>query len=205
MSVLIISATEMEIIPFLKEFPNASVLITGVGVPALVYSLVKKLFSGSYNIVIQAGIAGTFDDEINIGETVIVHKDRFGDIGMTEKRIFTSVFASGLSDGNRFPFEEEWLVNGSELASFSDLKKVNAITVNNVSDEILLYGISLENTIETMEGAALHYVCLLEKIPFIQLRSISNKAGDRNKQNWKIKEAVAHLNVELIAMYKKLK
>jgi futalosine hydrolase len=55
-----------------------------------------------------------------------------------------------------------------------------------------------------MEGAAVHYVCVREKIPFVQIRSISNYIGDRNKKNWKIKEAVGTLNTELIRLVESL-
>ncbi len=204
MSVLIISATEMEILPFLKQFREAEVIITGVGAPMAIYSLTKKLFFRSYELVIQAGIAGTFDDKLVIGETLIVEKDKFADIGMTGKGKFVSVFESGLADGNEWPFQKEWLTNDGDLNRFCNLKKVNGITINNVSDILLPLNISLENTIETMEGAALHYVCLHEKVPFLQLRSISNKAGDRDKQNWNIELAVQNLNAELIMIYKNL-
>jgi futalosine hydrolase len=46
-----------------------------------------------------------------------------------------------------------------------------------------------------MEGAALHLVCLENKIPFLQIRGISNWVGERDKSQWKIPEAaeaVAH-------------
>ncbi len=204
MSVLIIAATEMEILPFLKQFREAEVIITGVGAPIAIYSLTKKLFFRSYELVIQAGIAGTFDDKLVIGETLIVEKDKFADIGMTWKGKFVSVFESGLADGNEWPFQKEWLTNNGDLNRFCNLKKVNGITINNVSDNLLPHNFSLNNTIETMEGAALHYVCLHEKVPFLQLRSISNKAGDRNKQNWNIELAVQNLNAELIMIYKNL-
>ena len=48
-----------------------------------------------------------------------------------------------------------------------------------------------------MEGAALHYVCLSEKIPFLQLRSVSNYVGERDKNKWAVREAIANLNIEL--------
>ena len=204
MSVLIISATEMEILPFLNQYPKAEVIVTGVGAPMAIYSLSKRLFASSYELVIQAGIAGTLDDNLTIGETLIVEKDKFADIGMTEEGKFISVFESGLADGNEFPFNDEWLTNNADLNLYNTLKKVKGITLNNVSEKLLPLNISLENTIETMEGAALHYVCLKEKVSFLQLRSISNKAGDRNKQNWNIKLAVKNLNAELMLMYKKM-
>jgi futalosine hydrolase len=54
--------------------------------------------------------------------------------------------------------------------------------------------------VESMEGAAFHYVCLMEKIPFLQLRGISNYVGERNKANWKIRESIDALNQQLIKM-----
>ena len=49
-----------------------------------------------------------------------------------------------------------------------------------------------------MEGAAFFYVCLQEKIPFLQIRSISNYVEKRNKSNWNIPLAIDNLNVVLL-------
>ena len=51
-----------------------------------------------------------------------------------------------------------------------------------------------------MEGAALHYVCLHEKIPFLQLRTVSNYVGERNKTKWNIADAFENLNLELVTL-----
>jgi futalosine hydrolase len=37
-----------------------------------------------------------------------------------------------------------------------------------------------------MEGAAVFYVCQMEKIPFLQLRAISNRVEKRNRNAWNI-------------------
>ena len=55
-----------------------------------------------------------------------------------------------------------------------------------------------------MEGAALHYVCLMENIPFLQLRAVSNFVGERNKANWEIGEAIHHLNEKLKSIIQQL-
>jgi futalosine hydrolase len=52
--------------------------------------------------------------------------------------------------------------------------------------------------IESMEGAAFHYVCLQQKNNFLQLRSISNRVGERDKSKWKLKESIENLNKELL-------
>jgi len=52
--------------------------------------------------------------------------------------------------------------------------------------------------IESMEGTAFHYVCLQQKIDFLQIRSISNVVGERDKSRWAIDSAIRNLNSELI-------
>ncbi len=47
--------------------------------------------------------------------------------------------------------------------------------------------------LETMEGAAFHYVCLQKEIPFLQIRGISNYVGERDKSKWKMEEAIDNL------------
>ena len=48
--------------------------------------------------------------------------------------------------------------------------------------------------IESMEGAAFFMVCQKFKLPCLQIRTISNKIENRNKQNWKIELAIDNLN-----------
>ena len=48
--------------------------------------------------------------------------------------------------------------------------------------------------IESMEGAAFFYVCILEDLPFIELRSVSNEVGERDRSKWNITLALDSLN-----------
>ena len=54
--------------------------------------------------------------------------------------------------------------------------------------------------IESMEGAAFHFVCLQKSVPFLQVRSISNKVGIRDKSKWNIPVALKNLSIELITI-----
>ncbi len=208
MQILLTAATPFEIELFINTYPNIDILISGVGVPSTMYHLQKRLQQVDYDFVIQAGIAGTFSSDIHLGETVLVKQDTFGDLGAEEKRNFTTFFKSGLINAHEFPFADGWLINTAEgLLKESTLRWVKAVTINKVSDSFL-QKLQLTDAynpqIETMEGAALHYVCLQEKIPFVQIRSISNQVGERDKTKWKIKEAVENLNTELTMLIKNL-
>jgi futalosine hydrolase len=207
MNILIVAATNFEIADFKASKPNSPVLITGVGVPAALYHLQKVVANNNFDLVIQAGIAGAFTNEFQLGETVLVKQDTFGDMGIEEKNEFTPIFETDLFNKNEFPFTNGWLVNNENYLKQSSLELVKAITVNKVTDNNLVKEQQIKNfnpEIESMEGAAFHYVCLQEKMPFLQLRSISNYVGERDKTKWKMNEAIGNLNRELLILINQL-
>ena len=104
----------------------------------------------------------------------------------------------GFADADSFPFKKGFLVNSYiDRLGLKEHKIVNGISVNLISDNESYFQ-QLQSKynadIESMEGAALHYVCLQEQVPFIQIRGISNYTGERDKSKWKIKEAVESSN-----------
>jgi futalosine hydrolase len=207
MNCLLVAATTKEITPFLDRYragatnTHVDVLITGVGLTAVTYSLVKQIGLKKPDLVIQAGIAGCFDPNISLGSVVVVRQDTIADLGVTEDNQLTTVFDLGLADANRFPFNKGWLVNpDNKLIKQTGLKAVNAVSVNQITTSkqmIESYISKFDPVVESMEGAALHYVCLQEKIPFLQLRSISNYIGQRDKKEWKIKDAILNLDKQI--------
>ena len=201
MNVLIVAATDFEIEPFIQQKKKAEILVTGVGIPATVFHLTKKLLATNYDLVIQAGIAGTFTETFKLAEVVAVAEDCFADIGIEEKGKLHSLSDHGFMDKNEFPFSDGKLVNQSKILKNNSLPKAKAVTVNKISDDTFQNKMIHEKynaEIESMEGAAFHYVCLQQKINFLQLRSISNMVGERDKSKWKLKASIENLNKELI-------
>jgi futalosine hydrolase len=208
MNLLIVAATKFEIEPFFKEKNNTEILITGVGIPATVYHLVKKISEKNYDFVIQAGIAGAFNDDMNLTEVVQVDKDTFADLGIQENGNFQTLFDMGFSQKNDFPFTDGWLINPLSFLQKNHLPAVKGITVNKIGDDAFQNKMITEKfspAVESMEGAAFHYVCLLERINFLQLRAISNRVGQRDKSKWKLKEYIENLNKELLNIIENLK
>lgn len=200
MNVLVVSATEFEIQSFTLENNNTDILITGVGIPATIFHLTKRLLEKKYDFILQAGIGGTFNSKLSLGDVVIISEDTFGDIGIDEKGNFKTLFETSFINENDFPFTKGWLINNHEYLIHPYLPTSIGITVNKITDDINQIKKLSEKfnaDIESMEGAALHYVCLAQNINFLQLRSISNIVGERNKQKWKTKEAITNLNIEL--------
>ncbi|MBC7848141.1 MAG: futalosine hydrolase [Chitinophagaceae bacterium] len=211
MKLLIVSATEMEIsstrghlvgLKTLVEGKDWKVIISGVGMVATTYSILKELQESRPELIVQAGIAGSFVEQYLPGSVVIVQNEFFGDVGVLEQNQFKDVFDLRLTDPTEFPFKERALTN-HHINKFDNLQldAVNAISVNQISSSSLWIE-SIQRkymvSIESMEGAAFHYVCLREGIPFLQIRSISNKVGERDKSKWKMKEAIESLNLKIV-------
>lgn len=208
MKVLVVAATPMEITRFSEACGDeVDTLITGVGMPAATYALTKHLQYNSYDLVIQAGVAGSFDIELSLGEVVQVVSDRYGDMGAEDHEDYLDLFNMGLTDANEFPFSNGMLpAPESDYDRYIQLRKVSGITVNTVSgsERTIARRKQYGCTVESMEGAAFHLVCLQEQIPFAQIRSISNYVTPRDKNSWQMKEAIIKLNDWLIAFIKQL-
>ncbi|MEO6583840.1 MAG: futalosine hydrolase, partial [Ferruginibacter sp.] len=209
MRILLVAATSMELAHFLLRHPDADILLTGVGVPATLYHLYKRLHQIDYDMVIQAGIAGAISTTLQLGSVHAIYCDVFADIGVNATGGFQSIFEMGLSNPATFPFSNGRLINKNlHRVNKWKIPVCNAITVNTISDDTHLtkfYGEKYEAELESMEGAALHYVCLQEGVHFLQLRAISNYVGERNKVNWQIKEAVSNLSATLDTIYDNIK
>ena len=204
MQILLCAATEIEIastIEFLQvnKLP-VDILITGVGMPSAIYELTKSICKTKPQYIVQAGIAGCLNPHLFLGDVVVVESDTIGDLGVQEKEGFHSVFDMGFSDRNKWPWKDGKLTNGTKEYRQTGLQIVDAVTVNEVStdiDRIKYYKEHLHAVIETMEGAALHYVGLMDSIPFMQIRALSNYIGERDKAKWDLHGAISNLNSEL--------
>ena len=208
MSILIAAATKMEIQTFLDLNPNAEYLITGVGAAATVFQLMNRIESNKYDFITQVGLAGTYSNELILGESVIVERDCFADLAVWENKKIINVNDLGFTNPNDFPFENGWLVNHKVSFNSTQAKKVKAVTVNLLTDELSYVEamrMKYNAAVESMEGAALHYVCIQKNIPFLQIRGISNQVGERDKSKWQFKEAIQSSNQLLNDIYSSLK
>ena len=208
MSILIAAATKMEIQTFLDLNPEAEYLITGVGAAATVFQLMNRIENNKYDFIIQVGLAGIYTNELILGESVIVERDCFADLAVWENKKIINVNDLGFTNPNVFPFEKGWLVNHKVSFNSTQAKKVKAVTVNLLTDDLAYVNemkLKYNAAIESMEGAALHYVCIQKNIPFLQIRGISNKVGERDKSKWNFKEAIQSSNQLLSEIYISLK
>jgi futalosine hydrolase len=211
MNIALIAATRKEILPtltylseriYLRKHQKVEPIITGVGLMNTTYCLTKQFSREKPTLAIQAGIAGTLHPIYAPGMVVSVKEDMVGDLGVLENEEWRDVFDLGLAEENNLPYFQKKLINPHrDLLGKLQMECVRSISVNQIStnsDSIRKMKEKYMPVIESMEGAAFHYVCLMEKIPFIQIRAISNMVGERDKSCWKLHESIKALNNELI-------
>lgn len=213
MNILLIAATAKEIEPFFEYYRTSNktrdvdILITGIGLTAATYHLLKQVNLKRPGLVIQAGVAGCFDKKFPLGSVVIVKKETIADQSVIEIKKLKTLFDLELVPHDQFPFKNAWLENNGRILEKINLKKVNAISVNEITtseQKVKFYKEAFSPVVESMEGAALHYTCLMEKIPFIELRSVSNYIAERDKKKWDMKKSIINLNRELIKLVESL-
>jgi futalosine hydrolase len=209
MDILLVSATSFELDPLLLSFNfekkinqnltrysfnthTIDVLISGIGMTATAFWMGKTLSSTSYDLSINLGIAGSFSEQINIGETVHVIADEISELGAENDTQFLSLKELKIAK-NKSRFNSPIPIHNAIISS---LKKVNGITVNTVhGNEKTIEKIKnrLSPDIESMEGAAFLMACSSEKIKCAQIRTISNPVEKRNKDHWDIPLAINNL------------
>lgn len=217
MKVAIVAATQMEWQPIKDRIASAGInptkmdvmfFTTGIGVMATTYSLVAILAEWKPNMVIQVGIAGAFAGELSPGEVVAVSSDCSGDLVVEEKDGLADIFDLGLQHPHEFPFLKKKIFNPwVDKLPLHKVRLASAVTVSEITtrpQRISVLQHKYQAELETMEGVALHFVCSKKQVPFLQLKGISNYIGERDKQQWKIKEALNNLCDVVLPLLKNL-
>lgn len=220
MQILLTAATIFEIVPLLKwletnfsqnekgSFEKIGItvypLVTGVGAVATAFQVGRFFANNRPDLALNAGIAGSIDRKIQLGDVLNVVSERFGDLGVEEADgRFTDLFELGLLEPYTQPFINGVMHNpAAGEASF--LPAAQGITVNQVHGSAASIAALKKKysdaQVETMEGAAFFYACLSSNVPFLEIRSISNYVEPRNREAWNLPLAIDSLNQTLIEM-----
>jgi futalosine hydrolase len=213
--VLVVVATEAEVGPFVAGLTRVAaagprvtryrapghdidVLISGVGMVATASWCSRVLAVERFDVALNLGVCGSFTTSIPPGTVVHVVSDRLAELGAEDGDSFLTIHQMGLLRDDEFPFTGGRLVNDSAppIASLTSLRAVDGITVSTVhGNEVSIARVTGHFTpdVESMEGAAFMYSCLIHGVPFAQVRAVSNIVERRNRSAWKMNEAIAAL------------
>ena len=194
-----------QIVNLKSEIVNCHLLITGVGMVATTFALTKHLVGASYDLVINLGIAGSFDRNIALGQVLEITQDTFAELGAEDDNAFLAIDEMGFGESTYYPTTK--ISDLYNLFNTFNLPQASAITVNTVhGNEASIKKVAgrLNPQLESMEGAAFFYVCSQMDVPCIQIRAVSNYVERRNRGNWDIPLAIKNLNtfaVEFLKLY----
>jgi len=205
-TVLITAATEgeMKVLGALAgRFPGRlSTMVTGIGPVATVYALMAYLAThGKPALVLNIGIAGSYDECFSPGSVVAPVSDRFADLGVASGQKFIPLERAGLDISDNYTPAGEYYAD-SYLAGKTgpEIKAVRAVTVSTATGSLEVRDMirkEFKADIESMEGAAVYYVCNREEIPCLGLRAVSNMVGPRDRSSWKVDLALDMLSKAL--------
>jgi futalosine hydrolase len=215
MRMLVVAATSMEIAPLVANFRETSaggpalntyahaghdvdVLTTGVGMVATAAWCSRALARHRYDLALNLGVCGSFDRALETGRVVHVVSDRIGELGAEDGDTFLTVHDLKLLGENEFPFTGGRLVNVSPPANaaLGALPAVDGITVNTVHGNARSIAEVVRRftpQVESMEGAAFMYACLIHELAFAQVRAVSNVVETRNRDAWRMADAIRSL------------
>lgn len=187
----ILTATELEQRPLralLEPLSSPFRLVWhvgGMGAGATAESVIRLVHDRRPAWLVQAGIAGNLSEAVEVTESILVASDYQADLGAwrpeTERfEPFTVAESAVIRCPYTPPLETAF-------------RTVAARSVNCACSPLIPRG---EAMVETMEGAAFFNACQNEGVPFLQLRTISNRVGEPRDQ-WRIPEALDQLSQDL--------
>ena len=182
---------------------NIDVLITGVGAFQTIYNLTNTLCNGNYGMVLAAGIAGDYNLDRDLCQTFAVSRSSFADCGFEgyDGR-FVPIAGSIFLDANAYPFCDGYIYNKVSgcLPASLQLPAATANTVCRTCTEAEYVAKMLRQfpaDLETMESAAMGYVCARRHIDYAEIRSTSNHVAPKNKEQWQLDGALRTLGTHV--------
>lgn len=212
MRLLIVAATGAEIAAVntkLREHMyrghHVDTVVTGVGLVATAAHVSKALSEHRYDVALNVGVCGSFDPALPPGTAVHVVSDCLAELGAEDGDNFLTAQELGLVGPDEFPFSGGHLVGvlPPPNAALDRLPRVRGISVSTAhgrESSIAAVVRRLDPQVESMEGAAFVYACLIHKVPSAQVRVVSNVVERRNRGAWKIAEAIETLGTTTLAI-----
>lgn len=199
--VLIMTAVQGERDAVLRGLGGATgfdVCLAGVGPASAAARTATALASGKFDLVISAGIGGGFQERANVGSLVIANEIIAADLGVETAEGFSSVDELGFGTA-RIPVDPHLPPNMLQLLKYTDVPAcIGPIVTLSTATGTAATCAKLSKRIpgvaaEAMEGYGVALAGHHLGLPVMEIRAISNFVGPRQRELWKIDEAMQTL------------
>lgn len=169
------------------------VLAGGAGPAAAAASAAFALASDRYDLVISAGIGGGFARVAPVGSLVVAGRIGAADLGAETPAGFVPVTELGF--GRVWHFPPRSLVKAAVAATGAvtgDVLTVSTVT-GSAERAAALLAAHPGAVAEAMEGFGVAEAAALTGVPVLEIRAVSNAVGPRDRDAWRIGDALAAL------------
>jgi futalosine hydrolase len=191
---------------------DVTVVISGVGQANTAQSVTAIISDGNAGLVMICGCAGAYAaGGLSVGDVAVASEEIYADMGTLTQKGWLGLEEIGLpllaKDGrdyySRFPIRQEYIdavLSAPRAPGMPEVVSGVFLTVCAVTgtasrgDDL---HITFDAICENMEGAAAAHIAALYGVPFVEIRGISNMAGDRYRAGWDI--ALASANCARVA------
>lgn len=200
--ILIMTSVEAERDAILRGIGTDSridVKLAGVGPISAGIQTAKALTADEYDLVLNMGIAGGFADKAEVGSLVIANEIVSADLGAESPEGFITLDELGFGESTRVKTDSDLvqILLESIKAENIPVQAGNILTLSTVTG-------TAETTAklqqrepgalaEAMEGYGVAMAAKEFDLPVLEIRSISNPIGPRDRSAWRIKDALGTL------------
>ncbi|NLU79789.1 futalosine hydrolase [Micromonospora sp. HNM0581] len=192
--------------------PTVAVLPVGVG-PAVAGAATARLLTLAesagrpYRAVVSAGVAGGFADRVTVGGTVIGTRAVAADLGAESPEGFIPIDELGmpaelLGVGQAVDADATLLTalhTALPAATVGPVLTVSTVTGTAASTDELLRRYP-GAVAEAMEGYGVAVAASQAGVPFVELRTVSNPIGPRDRGAWRMRAALTALTTAAFAL-----
>jgi len=180
-------------------------VLTGIGPINAAFVLGKVLVTyPALEGVINLGIGGSFDLDLHpLGACVVAREEIWPEFGIKHNGcVHAKALGFPLGHTKNDAIWDRTVIDPDETAQRmgltlpSFIHRTPFITVAGVTstqERSLFLQTMYHAGVENMEGFALALACATSDLPFLEIRTISNLVGPRDKATWQIKRAFAAL------------
>ncbi|GAB2880271.1 futalosine hydrolase [Streptomyces mayteni] len=181
---------------------TADVVVTGVGGPAAAAVVASVLAAGDgrYDLVVSAGIGGGFAERVPVGGLVVASTVLAADLGAQTRAGFADMAELGFGVVAHQPPEE--LATAVAAATGAVHAPVLSVSTVTGSEERRAELAARHRGVagEAMEGFGVACAAALHGVPMLEIRAVSNAVGPRDREAWRIPEALAALTAAFTAV-----
>ncbi len=195
--ILIMTAVAAErdaVVRGIRGSSRFDVRLAGVGSATAAANTASALAKGDYSLVISAGIGGGFVGRAELGSVVIASEIIAADLGAETPEGFCSVDELGFGS-SRVPVESNLVSLITDALQQAGLcvhtgPILTVTTVTGSSESAAMLDKRVPGaTVEAMEGYGVAVAAQIYSVPVLEIRTISNAVGPRDRSAWKMKEA----------------